>query len=117
MISALTVAQAMNFVSPADVAVSTLNRLVLENRTKPSHEFDDRNKNWIGERIHSVDYKQAATALLERFPSAFRETPGDRASAKPTLRDVLLGDGWRGDLELPSRSAIELRPPLDFSGD
>lgn len=33
---------------------------------------------------------------------------------KPTLKDILLGDGPRFDLELPDRKGYSLRPAVDF---
>ena len=35
---------------------------------------------------------------------------------RPTLKELLLGDGPRFDLEIPKRTKWKLRPPIDFSG-
>lgn len=37
-------------------------------------------------------------------------------SSRPTLKELLLGDGPRFDLEIPKRTKWKLRPPIDFSG-
>lgn len=36
-------------------------------------------------------------------------------SKRPNIKEVLLGDGPRFDLELPKRRRFKLRPPIDFS--
>jgi antitoxin Phd len=37
-------------------------------------------------------------------------------SARPNIKEFLLGDGPRFDLVLPKRGKWKLRPPVDFSG-
>ena len=37
--------------------------------------------------------------------------------ARPTMKDVLLGDGWRGEMDLPPRGGLGLRPAIDFGED
>ena len=39
-----------------------------------------------------------------------------KESSRPTLKDLLLGEGPRFDLEIPKRTRWKLRPPIDFSG-
>jgi len=39
-----------------------------------------------------------------------------KQSNRPTLKELLLGDGPRFDLEIPKRTRWKLRPPIDFSG-
>jgi antitoxin Phd len=39
-----------------------------------------------------------------------------KQSSRPTLKELLLGDGPRFDLEIPKRTKWKLRPPIDFSG-
>jgi prevent-host-death family protein len=39
-----------------------------------------------------------------------------KQSNRPTLKDLLLGDGHRFDLEIHKRTKWKLRQPIDFSG-
>ena len=39
------------------------------------------------------------------------------ARARPTVKDVLLGDGWRGDMAIPARGEHQTRPPLALDDD
>jgi len=39
-----------------------------------------------------------------------------KQSSRPTLKELLLGDGPRFDLEIPKRTKWKLRPPIDSSG-
>jgi antitoxin Phd len=43
-----------------------------------------------------------------------REWRRIKQSAQPTLKELLLGDGPRFDLEVPPRSRLARRPPVEF---
>jgi len=38
-----------------------------------------------------------------------------QAAQRPNIKELLLGDGPRFDLEIPKRTRWKLRPPIDFS--
>ena len=135
MISPLIVAQALNASSPTNAGTESLNGTLsqqhqLNSRSSSAMVVLKQSMSWIGNSISVVSPEQVdpagrgdRLAMLGQLDEFRGRLPArwkfdrDETNARPTMKEVLLGDGWRGSIDLPRRGEMEWRPLPDFSGN